>query len=243
MVGLSRVTICLAKMSAPRYCCTMAASWSVAAARSSARRAGSTDSMMRKAFFGIVGQGRALARRASSSSGRWHRHRRDSTARLPTWASSSSSPSGRKRIAALGNAEAECHRRMASMSSPPTGKRVRKRHRVVDVHRRRDGAHRIALQHPLQQVLDGTARSLLRLELLVGVAPYAPPPRSREIVLLVQVLIGRAVGLAPVASRWRPRPRRATSFSRLHVAQPRRCRSEPRRGTAPKTTLPSRTAS
>ena len=26
MVGLSRVMICLAKMSAPRYCCTMAAS-------------------------------------------------------------------------------------------------------------------------------------------------------------------------------------------------------------------------
>ena len=69
-----------------------------------------------------------------------------------------------------------------------------KRHRVVDVHRRCDGAHRIALQHALEQVLDGAARALLRLEFLIGLAPNSYDLVLRDGVAL-QMLIGLAVGL------------------------------------------------
>ena len=68
------------------------------------------------------------------------------------------------------------------------------RHRVVDVHRRRDGPHGIALQHALEQVLDGAARTLLRLEFLIGLAPNSYDLVLRDGVAL-QMLIGLAVGL------------------------------------------------
>ena len=89
------------------------------------------------------------------------------------------------------------------------------RHRVVDVHRRRDGPHGIALQHALEQVLDGAARALLRLELLIGLAPDGHDLVLRDGVAL-QVLIGLSVGLGKSARDGGGVFGRRL-FSRLHV--------------------------
>ena len=72
--------------------------------------------------------------------------------------------------------------------------RVLERNRVVDVHRRRDGPHGVALQHALEQVLDGAACALLRLELLIRLAPHAHHLVLRDGVA-GQVPVGRSIRL------------------------------------------------
>ena len=51
------------------------------------------------------------------------------------------------------------------------GQRICQRNRVVDIHRRRDVADRLAFEHALEQVLDRAARALLGLEQAIRLAP------------------------------------------------------------------------
>ena len=51
------------------------------------------------------------------------------------------------------------------------GQRIGQRHRVVDVHRGRNVAHRLALEHALEKVLNRATRALFSLEQPVRVTP------------------------------------------------------------------------
>ena len=51
------------------------------------------------------------------------------------------------------------------------GQRVGQRHRVVNIHRGRNVAHRLAFEHAFEQVLDRAARAFLGLEQTIGLAP------------------------------------------------------------------------
>lgn len=79
-------------------------------------------------------------------------------------------PERQERVAALRHAQAQIAFKGIDVL-PAHRQRIFERDGVIDIHRGRDASHRIALKHALEQVLDGAARALLRLESPVGLAP------------------------------------------------------------------------